>query len=70
MNKFEKEYYIDRLNTGSAKWDGLKGMFGETGLLPMWVADMDFRSPECVTDALKAYILSGDYGYRMPPTTH
>ena len=35
--------YIKRSGTDSAKWDGLKQTFGEEGLLPFWVADMEFR---------------------------
>lgn len=47
--------YIDRRNTNSLKWDGLKKAFGEEDLLAMWVADMDFACPDCVTEALKKY---------------
>ncbi len=46
--------YVDRRNTNCSKWDGQSGMFGEEGLLPLWVADMDFQAPSCVTDALSA----------------
>ena len=52
MNEFEKKYYVDRVGTGSIKWDGLKFLYGDSDLISMWVADMDFRSPECVGDAL------------------
>ncbi|WML47102.1 hypothetical protein RCG23_16135 [Neobacillus sp. PS3-34] len=34
---------IERLQTSSVKWDMTKEIFGKTDLLPMWVADMDFR---------------------------
>ena len=43
---------IDRKGSGSAKWDGAPVIFGEADILPMWVADMDFRSPEAVIQAL------------------
>jgi len=36
----------------------------------MWVADMDFRVPECVTDALKKYMDMGAYGYYVPPASY
>ena len=49
----EKLIYVDRRNTNCNKWDGQYKMFGEEGLHAMWVADMDFRVPECVVEALK-----------------
>lgn len=61
--------YVDRLGTHSYKWDGLKKEFGEDGLLAMWVADMDFPSPSCVTDALHRYI-SAPLGYFSTPESY
>ena len=55
--------YFDRKNTNCNKWDGQTGMFGEEGLLPLWVADMDFQVPGCVTKALSDYVAQGVYGY-------
>ena len=48
MNKqeFLETYIADRHNTNCSKWDGLKEKFGEDGLLPMWVADMEFKTCE------------------------
>jgi cystathionine beta-lyase len=54
---------IDRKNTGSAKWD----YYGD-GVLPMWVADMDFASPQPVLDALHQRIDHGVFGYGWQPT--
>ncbi len=59
----EKLVYVDRRNTNCNKWDGQQKMFGEEGLHAMWVADMDFRVPECVVSALREYVESGVYGY-------
>ncbi len=56
---------IDRRGTHSMKWDMMEPKYGvpaETGL-PMWVADMDFRAPDCVQDALRAMVDHGIYGY-------
>ena len=55
----EKLVYVDRRNTNCNKWDGQQKMFGEEGLHAMWVADMDFRVPECVVSALREYVESG-----------
>jgi len=58
--------YVDRKNTDCAKWDGLEHSFSRGDLLAMWVADMDFKVPECVSDALKEYIDMGAFGYYVP----
>ena len=55
--------YINRKNTCCSKWDGLRQQFGEDDLLSMWVADMDFRCPECVQEAIRDYMACGAYGY-------
>ena len=63
--------YTDRKNTSCSKWDGQTAMFGEEGLHAMWVADMDFKAPDCVTDALRSYIDQGVFGYyKIPDSYH
>ena len=59
--------YIDRRNTDCAKWDALEKSFSRSDLLAMWVADMDFQVPECVSEALKKYVDMGAFGYYAPP---
>lgn len=59
--------YIDRRGSDCAKWDGLDKTFGEDGLLPFWVADMDFRVDSHIEDALRKYLDSGAYGYYAVP---
>ena len=59
--------YVDRRNTDCAKWDALERSFGRGDLLAMWVADMDFQVPECVSEALKKYVDMGAFGYYVPP---
>ncbi|WP_370282840.1 MalY/PatB family protein [Pseudooceanicola sp.] len=56
---------IERRGTHSAKWDKMQefaGVSPEDGI-PMWVADMDFRPPQGVIDAVKAYADHGVFGY-------
>jgi len=60
---FDFDTIIDRRRTESAKW----GLF-EGDILPMWVADMDFRSPEPVIRALHERVDHGIFGYGLPPT--
>lgn len=56
---------IDRCGTHSAKWDKMDALFGvkPEGGISMWVADMDFRPPQVVQDALKKMLNNGIYGY-------
>ena len=54
---------IDRHNTDSIKWDFAAERGKPTDLLPMWVADMDFRAPQAVTDALIEAAQHGVFGY-------
>jgi cystathionine beta-lyase len=53
----------DRRGTGSEKWDRWAGR----DVLPMWVADMDFRSPEVVLDAIRSRVDHGVFGYTHEP---
>ncbi len=62
----EQLIFVDRGGTGCHKWDGLAEQFGRTDLLPMWIADMDIRCPQCVLDALAAQVEKGVFGYDMP----
>ncbi len=58
--------YVKRKNTDCSKWDNLKDMFGEDDLQAMWVADMDFRCPDCVIEAIRDYADFGVFGYYRP----
>lgn len=58
---------INREQTGSVKWDRRAEVFGSEDLLPLWVADMDFAVPPCVTKALMERIKHPVYGYTFPP---
>jgi len=54
---------IDRAGTGSYKWDKYAGR----DVIPLWVADMDFRSPQPVTQALHDRVEHGVFGYGQAP---
>lgn len=58
---FDKIY--DRKNTGSIKWDNVESKFYANGILPMWIADMDFLAPNAVAEAISRRNEHGIYGY-------
>ena len=57
VNKNMKHYnfdeVIERHGTSCVKFDRLKEMFDDENLIPLWVADMDFRTPDFIVEALK-----------------
>lgn len=61
MYDFDKE--IDRRGSCSVKYDSLKEVFGREDLLPMWVADMDFRTAPGVLKAVRDAADLGVFGY-------
>ncbi len=63
MNNFDEK--TDRRNTHSDKWDNMERVYGisaDEGIA-MWVADMDFRSPKCVSDAILELVDGSVYTY-------
>lgn len=64
IDEFDK--YIDRKNTNSLKWDYCKRVFGTDDLLPMWVADSDWKAPQVVIDAVMERVKHGIFGYTEP----
>ena len=50
---YDFDQVIDRKGTDAIKWEGMKGIWGRTDLIPLWVADMDFATPPFVMDAVK-----------------
>lgn len=56
---------IDRRGTHSMKWDMMAARYGVSApdAIAMWVADMDFAAPACVSDAVRAMAGHGIYGY-------
>jgi len=61
---------INRENTGSLKYDIRKQKFGKEDVIPMWVADMDFRTPDFITEALKQSAEKDIFGYFLFPDSY
>lgn len=51
--KYNFDEVIDRRHTNSLKTDGLKERWGREDLMPLWIADMDFRTPPFIMDAIR-----------------
>ncbi|MDN5099655.1 PatB family C-S lyase [Aliarcobacter butzleri] len=60
---FDEE--TNRKNTNCAKYDGLKKYFGYEDLNPLWVADMDFKTPSFINDAIIKAASNSLYGYSV-----
>lgn len=70
IKEFCSKYHVDRVGTASLKWDALDVRFGDPDLISMWVADMEFRTPECVVEALHQRVEHGVYGYSYVPESY
>ena len=57
---------VDRSNTDCVKLEKMKALFGRDDLIPLWVADMDFKSPPAIIRALEERVAHGIYGYTLP----
>ena len=61
-HSFDFDTAVNRRGTDSAKWDKYKGR----DIIPLWVADMDFKSPPAIRQALHDRIDHGVFGYTLP----
>lgn len=57
--KYNFDKQISRRGTDSYKWDSAES----ENVLPMWVADMDFRTAPAIVDALRRRVEHGIFGY-------
>lgn len=66
MKQFDFDEIVVRRGTNSYKWDLPKG----EDIIPMWVADMDFKTAPCIIDALKRRVEHGIFGYTFVPDSY
>ena len=64
--KYDFDTIIPRRGTNSYKWDTPE----EENVLPMWVADMDFRTAPAIIDALQKRVAHGIFGYTKVPEAY
>lgn len=63
--KYDFDKITDRRASNSYKWDS-----APEGVLPMWVADMDFRTAPAIIDALQKRVAHGIFGYTRVPDAY
>ena len=61
---------IQREGTDSIKYDLRQETFGQSDVIPLWVADMDFRTPGFIVDALSSRLDHNIYGYSFRPAEY
>lgn len=70
MKTYDFDKIVERRGTGAIKTDALKKVFGKEHLIPMWVADMDFETPDFIVDALKERLEHPVFGYTAEPADY
>lgn len=68
--KYNFDEVIDREKNRSAKYDEREKKFGTRDVIPMWIADMDFRTAQPIIDAAKKKAEEGIWGYTSRPTSY
>lgn len=68
--RYNFDEIIPRENTNCIKWDARQNVFGNPNVLPMWVADMDFKSPDFVVEAIKERLNHYILGYTYRPDSY
>jgi cystathionine beta-lyase len=67
MKIYDFDKIIERRGSGAVKTDALGKVFGKEELIPLWVADMDFETPDFITEALKERLEHPIFGYPVEP---
>ncbi|MBE9468198.1 MAG: putative C-S lyase [Bacteroidetes bacterium] len=68
--KFNFDKIVNREGTNTVKYDLRRLFFGTNDVIPMWVADMEFEAPPCVTEALIKRAQHKIYGYTLKPESY
>jgi cystathionine beta-lyase len=70
MKKYDFDEMVPREGTNSLKWDACERVFGKPDILPLWVADMDFKTPDFVVEALRKRLDHEVLGYTFRPESY
>lgn len=70
MKTYNFDEIVPRQGTNSLKYDATEIYFKEKGLLPLWVADMDFKTPDFIIKAIKKRLEHEVFGYTFRPDSY
>ncbi len=68
--RYDFDTIIDRKGTDTIKLGCLKDLFGREDLIPLWIADMDFETPDFIREALENRLKHPIYGYSLSPESY
>ena len=68
--RYDFDQVVDRSKNLSAKYDERVKKFGTDDVIPLWIADMDFKTAQPIIDALKARAEEGIWGYTARPASY
>lgn len=69
-SRYDFDRMIERHGTGCVKYDGLAEAYGRGDLEPLWVADMDFETPDFILEALRRRLEHPVLGYTLEPADY
>ena len=68
--QYNFDQIVDRSSNRSAKYDEREKKFGTEDVIPLWIADMDFKTAQPIIDALTARAQEGIWGYTARPDSY
>lgn len=68
--KYNFDTVVDRSDNFAAKWTEMDKKYGTNDLLPMWIADMDFKAAPCIVEAIRNRLDQEIYGYTTRPDSY
>lgn len=70
MKTYNFDEIVPRKGTNCIKYDALEWVFNANDVLPLWVADMDFKTPDFIVEAIKERASHEIYGYTFKPESY
>lgn len=70
MKKYNFDEIVDRTHTNCLKYDARASFFGNPDVIPLWVADMDFRTPDFIVEAIRKRAEHEIFGYTFRPDSY
>lgn len=68
--KYNFNELIERRGTNAIKYDEIESIWGRSDLIPLWVADMDFKTPAFIINAIQKRMEHEIFGYTCPPDSY